>query len=76
MDPRTNPYAPGAGTLPPEVENKIKLLEISWGYRHGIDDGMSWSDGASGTRPEIWRGEPFGARPAPAAVEGKELAKP
>jgi len=27
MDPRTNPYAPGAGTLPPELAGRDELLE-------------------------------------------------
>jgi len=27
MDPRTNPYAPGAGTPPPELAGRDELLE-------------------------------------------------
>jgi len=27
MDPRTNPYAPGAGTIPPELAGRVELLE-------------------------------------------------
>jgi hypothetical protein len=50
-------------------ENKIELLEISWGCRQEIDHRLSWSDGSSGTRPELWRGDYFGARIAAAEVE-------
>ena len=27
MDPRTNPYAPGAGTLPPELAGRDEIIE-------------------------------------------------
>ncbi len=27
MDPRTNPYSPGAGTPPPELAGRDRLLE-------------------------------------------------
>jgi len=27
MDPRTNPYAPGAGTLPPELAGRDDIIE-------------------------------------------------
>src|SRR5438552_3565086 len=27
MDPRTNPYAPGAGTLPPELAGRSETIE-------------------------------------------------
>ena len=27
MDPRTNPYAPGAGTVPPELAGRDEILE-------------------------------------------------
>lgn len=26
MDPRTNPYAPGAGTIPPELTGRDELI--------------------------------------------------
>lgn len=56
------------------TQNKINLLEVSWGRIPFLDDRTSWSDGGSGTRPEIWRGDYFGARLAPKAKAGEEKA--
>ena len=40
MDPRTNPYAPGAGTLPPELAGRDEILEKAAialdRFRHGL----------------------------------------
>ncbi|MCY3012154.1 MAG: ATP-binding protein [Pirellula sp.] len=41
MDPRTNPYAPGAGTPPPELAGRDKLIEAAAVALDRIKEGLS-----------------------------------
>src|SRR5665213_2646203 len=41
MDPRTNPYAPGAGTPPPELAGRGELIERAAVALHRIRNGLS-----------------------------------
>lgn len=56
------------------TENKIELIEIRWGYQPHLDNAKARRI-KSGTRPEIWRGDPFGARSSVHnSVAGKQNA--
>ncbi len=41
MDPRTNPYAPGAGTPPPEMAGRDSLIESAAVALDRIGNGLS-----------------------------------
>jgi hypothetical protein len=41
MDPRTNPYAPGAGTTPPELAGRDDLIERATVASDRIRNGLA-----------------------------------